>query len=152
MQTLPRILVVEDDRLIRSLLAAALSRESLHVDTANDGLHACELLKQFSYSVIIVDLMMPRMSGSELLEVLPEITSVHPVVIVLTAFDSGEATKLVGDNAHVILHKPFNLDRLVDVVKAAAKTHSETMQSEVPSDQASTGGPIKLVARNGEPC
>ena len=63
----PRILVVEDDDVIRTLLVTALRSEPFNVDAANDGAAGLELTSRCEYAVIILDLMMPRISGFEFL-------------------------------------------------------------------------------------
>jgi CheY-like chemotaxis protein len=110
-----RILVVDDDDAIRALLATVLKRRGLRVETARNGRDAVEKLSECRYSLVLLDLMMPLMSGYQVLEhIADESLSTRPFVLVLTAgleprsFDS---TFVVGT-----IHKPFDVELLVDTV------------------------------------
>lgn len=77
-----RLLVVDDDASIREVSAAVLTEEGYHVLTANDGMHALEVLPQFGPDLVITDLRMPRMTGFELLTVIRERFPRLPVIAV----------------------------------------------------------------------
>ncbi len=123
MSALPRVLVVEDDDAIRSLLVAALRREPFHVDEAADGMAALELTAGSEYAVIILDLMMPRLSGLEFLEAFHRTTpNARSVIIVLTAFDDVMVGQLRIERAHAIMRKPFDVPQLVTIIREVAMT------------------------------
>ena len=110
-----RILVVDDDDAIRALLRTVLRRRGFTVDAARNGIDALEQMVANRYALIVLDLMMPRMSGYELLEHLGrQSIMTRPRVLVLTAglesrtFD----TELVVGT----VHKPFDVDLLIDIV------------------------------------
>jgi CheY-like chemotaxis protein len=90
----PRVLVVEDEETIRALLVDFLNNSSnLIVESARDGVEALHQLAMQRYEVIVLDLMMPKMSGVDLLDSLSAMTSDPslsppsslPAVIVITA-------------------------------------------------------------------
>jgi CheY-like chemotaxis protein len=82
-----RILVADDDQSIRQLLGTIIKRERLEVDLAPDGAEAIEHLKRREYSVILLDLMMPRVDGFGVIQYLRDHPQTHkPVVIVITAY------------------------------------------------------------------
>lgn len=117
----PKVLVVEDDSAIRTLVVAALKREPIEVHTANDGLAALECVRANEYAVILLDLMMPRLNGYEFLESLESVRGeTQPVIIVMTAFDTTSLRKLPPNRVHAVLHKPFDVDRVVDLVRDCA--------------------------------
>lgn len=117
----PRVLIVEDDSAIRTLLTAALKREPVEVHTANDGLAALEHVRAHDYAVILLDLMMPRLDGFEFLESLPQVRpEAAPVIIVMTAFDATAVKRLGGLRVQAILHKPFDIERVVEMVRDCA--------------------------------
>lgn len=121
MTTLPRILIVEDDVAIRGLLAAALGREALTVDTAGDGVAALERLATAAYAVIIVDLMMPRMDGYAFLDAFRELRlPLRPLIFVMTAYDDVALLKLDATLVHGYLKKPFDVEHVVKLVRDAA--------------------------------
>lgn len=122
----PKVLIVEDDSAIRTLMVAALRREPLDVHTAGDGLAALELVRVHDYAVILLDLMMPRLNGFEFLEsftaVRPDATS---VIIVMTAFDASAVKRLGSMRVQAILHKPFDVERVVEMVRDCAMLHRQ---------------------------
>jgi DNA-binding response OmpR family regulator len=116
---MPRILIVEDDDPIRTLLAAALRRESLDVDTAQDGGAALALTRECDYAVIILDLMMPRVNGFEFLDAF-RATKQRSVIFVITAFEDTHLAALDPVQVHAIIHKPFDVPQLVTMVREVA--------------------------------
>ena len=123
---MPSILVVEDDPLIRRLLATAFARAELLVDTAADGAEALEQLERSEYALLLVDLMMPRMNGFQLLEVMAAMERRRPFVFVLTAYDTARTEGLDPRIVHAIVRKPFDLETLVAIVSECAKGWSPT--------------------------
>lgn len=122
----PKILVVEDDPAIRTLVVAALKREPVEVHAAHDGLAALECVRVNQYAVILLDLMMPRLNGYDFLENLDTVRGAsHPIVIVMTAFESSSLRKLPPNRVHAVLHKPFDVERIVDLVRDCAFVHQD---------------------------
>lgn len=122
--TLPAVLIVEDDAAIRTLMVAALRREPVSVHTAPDGLAALERVVDHDYAVILLDLMMPRVDGFEFLERLDDVRpGVNAVIIVMTAFDAGPLRKLATQRVHAVVHKPFDVERVVEMVRDCALLH-----------------------------
>lgn len=110
-----RILVVDDDDAIRALVVTVLRRRGYRLDAARNGVDAVERLGTCQYSLIVLDLMMPRMSGYDVLDHLAGVPAVNrPLVLVLTAGmepRSFDTSFVVG-----MLHKPFDIELLVDTV------------------------------------
>ncbi len=85
----PRILLVEDDENTRTVLALLLERELYEVIEAHDGLEALESLYQHPPSLIVLDMMMPRMGGVEFLKRMRSDTRTRNIpVLMLTAADT----------------------------------------------------------------
>ena len=125
----PRILVVEDDGAIRTRLVAALRREPIEVHTANDGVAALECVRENAYAVILLDLMMPRLNGYDFLERLDAVRGTsQPIVIVMTAFDAASLRKLPPNRVHAVLHKPFDVERVVELVRDCASVQHEEIE------------------------
>ena len=114
-----RILVADDEEVMRDVLSALLSSESYKVDFAETGPQALEMIKDKDYSVILLDLMLPGIDGLQVLEEMRN-TENSPVAVVLTAFASIDkavrATKL---GAFDFITKPFKNDELLLAVKNA---------------------------------
>src|SRR5947209_2571676 len=106
-----RILVVDDDDAIRALLLTILRRRGIKVDSARNGLEAMEHFARCRYSVLLLDLMMPRMNGYELLEEIGKMTRPQrPIVIVLTA--GTEPRNLSAEIVAGTVRKPFDIEQI----------------------------------------
>ena len=82
-----RILVVDDEEIMRDVLSALLSSESYAVDLAENGAQALERIQEKEYGVMLLDLMMPDVDGFQVLEKLRKSEN-GPVAIILTAYAS----------------------------------------------------------------
>lgn len=131
-----RILVVDDDDAIRSLVTTVLRRRGILVDTARNGVEALERLATCRYRIILLDLMMPAMNGWDVLDHLETMpTRERPVVIVLTAGSEPRAFK--PDLVAGMVRKPFDIDLLVDtVVGCIASLEAVEQDSRCPEPSA----------------
>ena len=110
-----RILIVDDDTAIRTLLFTVLKRRGLAVDTAKHGAEALEKLGQCRYAVLLLDLMMPIMNGWQVLERIEALDrSVRPAVILLTA--GNEPREFNPEIVAGTIRKPFDVEVLYDAV------------------------------------
>ena len=108
-----RILVIDDEDVIRDSLETLLELEGFEVQTAVDGGEGLAALARRSYDLVLLDLMLPDRSGLEVLEEIRETDASTPVVM-LTAFGSVEtAVKAVRLGADDFITKPWNNDKLV---------------------------------------
>jgi DNA-binding response OmpR family regulator len=115
----PTILLVEDDEPTRVLIAALCRRIGIEVDLAGDGAHALELIRLRPYSALLLDLMLPKMNGFELLR---EIRTCRPALlcrtIILTAVSDATLRDFDGGGTLALLRKPFDIADLVDALIA----------------------------------
>ena len=117
-QQLP-VLVVEDDPPLRKLVAATLRREHLAVTAARDGAEAIERLRTMPFCAIVLDLMMPRVSGWDLVDWLKKNPDYRPrSVIVVTAADRHVFAELDPEVVNAIIVKPFDTYELAGYVRA----------------------------------
>jgi DNA-binding response OmpR family regulator len=114
------LLVVDDDRAIRKLLERIARRAGFEVDTANDGAEALEMLKQKEYAVAIVDLMMPRVSGYELVQLISTLDP-RPAVIVATALTNGDVANLDDSMVRRVIRKPFDVTAVASALIETAR-------------------------------
>jgi DNA-binding NtrC family response regulator len=118
-----RVLVADDEGIIREVLSVLLSSESYQVDLAENGSQALEMIRERDYGVLLLDLMMPDMDGLQVLEELRK-TENSPEAIVLTAYASiDRAVKATKLGAFDFVAKPFKNDELLLVVKNAMEHH-----------------------------
>ena len=119
-----RILVVEDERDLNRILTKTLSTEGCSVDACFDGLEALDYLSGASYDVIVLDRMMPRMDGMELLSRLRAQGDETPVIF-LTAKDAvSERVRGLDAGADDYLVKPFSFDELMARIRVVTRKHS----------------------------
>lgn len=113
-----RILLVEDEKKVSELVARALRAERFAVDVADDGLRGWELAQAYDYDLVILDLMLPQLGGTELLQRIRRRSQQVPI-LVLTARDATEEkVRNFEAGADDYLTKPFAFAELVMRVKA----------------------------------
>jgi response regulator RpfG family c-di-GMP phosphodiesterase len=113
----PRILVVDDEKVIREILSDFLSVEGYLVRAVENGLEALRELQRRSYNLVISDLKMPNMGGLELIE---KITALQiPVLtVIMTGFGTVEtAIEAMKQGAYDYILKPFKVEEVVHIVQ-----------------------------------
>ena len=117
-----RVLVIDDDPGLQGLCSTLLTRDGFSVDCAPNGRLAFECLKRDSYSVILLDLMMPDGNGFELLDRIErESPSLMRRVIVMTSAAQRVVEELDAKRVWGLIHKPFDIDDLVVSAKECAR-------------------------------
>lgn len=118
-----RMLIVDDDRVTRSVITTVLARDGHAVATADSGEEALELFSQAPFPLVITDIIMGGMSGLDLLQQLKLIDQ-HVLVIVMTSSASLEsATTALRSGAYDYLAKPFeNFGIISSAVNRAVQT------------------------------
>jgi len=113
-----RVLVVDDDDAIRTMVERVLRREQFQVDCARDGHEAIEKLSKTDYGSVILDLMMPRVDGLGVLRFLETVRpEAPPTVIVMTANVMGAEEAGQAKPAFRVVAKPFDICQLVRHVR-----------------------------------
>jgi two-component system alkaline phosphatase synthesis response regulator PhoP len=120
-----RALVVEDDPAIRRLVEKLLGRHGIEIDTAQDGLVAIEKLRGPSYAVILLDLMLPEVSGYEVIEFIKKNGITTPVVVV-SAVSQQSLTKLDRDVVKLVISKPFDVGEFTTAVVGLCRAAEHT--------------------------
>ena len=116
---LPKVLVVDDEKVIREILADFLSMEGFAVRTAEDGVAALAELSKGSYDLVLSDLKMPNMGGLELLEAIGRHAS-NVVVVIMTGFGTVEtAIDAMKRGAYDYILKPFKVEEVVHTIRRA---------------------------------
>lgn len=119
------VLVVDDDRTVNNLIVAALQREGLTPESAMDGAQAVEALLKKRFCAIVLDLMMPKMSGWDVIDWLKANPELQPrSVIVSTAADRSVLHELDPSIVNAIFVKPFNALELAGYVRTCAMLSS----------------------------
>lgn len=127
-----RILVVDDDASILRLIATILRRERLDVDTASGGSDALSMIELTRYDVIVLDLMMPQVSGLDVLKSLHARVPQVKCVVILSAGGSLEIASSINPNVFVALRKPFDNTALISTVRACIEASCEPVSPALP--------------------
>jgi DNA-binding response OmpR family regulator len=124
-----KILVVDDDPALRKLIELVGRRSGLTVDSARDGDEAWDMIQRNRYTLAVVDLMMPRMNGFELVEHIGGLQE-RPAVIVVTATPDNFLHRLDPDVVVTVIRKPFDVETLSAVLREIAAALDEQRASE----------------------
>jgi len=136
-----RILLVDDEQSIQTLLSYPLRKDGYHVTSALDGREALQRFEEARFDLVILDLMLPKLDG---VEVCRELRSRSQVpIIMLTAKDT-EVDKIVGLElgADDYITKPFSMREFRSRVKAALRR--SRMAGEPPSEEEIDHGELKI--------
>jgi CheY-like chemotaxis protein len=117
-----RVLVVDDDDVIRQLIVVNLELEGFQVHVAVDGQDALDKVKQIRPHVVTLDIMMPRLDGWEAATRLRADPETADIRVILLSARAQEADLRRGDRIGVdaYLTKPFDPDELIDTVRRLA--------------------------------
>ena len=108
----PTVLIVEDDRGVRDLLVTVLAAEGFDVRTGRDGLEGLLKLRMWAPAAVVLDIMMPDVSGLRVLDALAEEHADVPVIVVTGKLEAAaQACERLG--ARNVFRKPFDVDELV---------------------------------------
>jgi DNA-binding response OmpR family regulator len=135
MEIRKRILVVDDDEAIRTLLFTVLRRRGYAVDVARNGAEAIEAMQRCRYAVALVDLMMPVKSGWDVIDWMGTCPkSDRPLAIVLTAGTT--VREMSQDVVAGTVRKPFDVELLLDMVAACASVHDVVQREGCPPPES----------------
>ena len=122
----PRILIVDDEEVVRNVLQRILKEAGYDVTAAVDGEHALDILYQAEHGVVLLDIKMPGMTG---IEVLAKLTAEWPdicVIMVTAVVDAQTAVKAMKLGALDYITKPFDQDDVIQKVgEAITKWHQQ---------------------------
>ncbi|EGW41153.1 response regulator transcription factor [Desulfosporosinus sp. OT] len=115
-----RILLVDDEKKIITVLKAYLQQEGFQVTTALNGLIALTLFKENPYDLIILDLMLPGMSGIEICREIRKVSSV-PIIMLTAKIEEEDRIQGLGIGADDYITKPFSPREVVARVRAVLR-------------------------------
>ena len=124
-----RLLLVEDEAKVSDLVARALRAERYAVDVADDGTRAAELAESYEYDLIILDLMLPGLSGQEVLKRIRRRSQQVPILILTARDATADKVENFEAGADDYLTKPFACAELVMRVKALLRRGPVTRSS-----------------------
>jgi CheY-like chemotaxis protein len=148
------VLVVEDEAIVRAVLAEVLSLEGFDVRSAADGRDALAVLEHWCPNLILMDLNMPRMDGWAFLEELrrrPDLADIPVIVLSAALRDKDRLNRL---HAVDVLPKPSDLDMLIGAIRRALGTVTPESLEELaplPVQEGTAGVPMTESSRPSGP-
>lgn len=113
-----QLLLAEDEEVLRMLIVDTLEDEGYHIDEASDGVEALALLKKKNYDLVLIDYMMPGLTGLEVIQKIREIPEKKQVkMMMLTAkSQQKDENQALNAGADFFLAKPFSPLKLVEII------------------------------------
>jgi len=151
--SIEKILVIDDEEIIRNFIAETLKREGFEVSTAENGKEGVGQFKDNSYDLVFTDMKMPDLTGIDVLSKIKELSPQTPVVVI-TAYGSIEnAVEAMRYGAFNYLIKPFTPDTIEAVVEKAKEhqsliTENQFLREEVYNKRTSSENGV--IAENQE--
>ncbi len=141
-----RVLVVDDERLIVKGIRLSLLQDEMQVDCAYDGEEALELARSNSYDIILLDVMLPKLSGFEVCQQIREFSNV-PIIMLTAKGDDMDKILGLDYGADDYITKPFNILEVKARMKAILR-RMEVKNKKEEAEVSIESGNLKL-DRNG---
>ena len=142
---MPRVLVVDDEKLIVKGIRFSLEQDGMEVDCAYDGEEAIEMAKKTEYDIVLLDVMLPKHDGFEVCQAIREFSDMP--IIMLTA-KGGDMDKILGleYGADDYISKPFNILEVKARIKAIIRrsARSRRQKEEEKTDGMIGSGDLKM--------
>jgi len=120
----PRILIVDDEPVIRDILTEFLSLEGYDIDTAQDGLEARDKILSGAYTVVLSDLKMPNLDGMQLLQFIND-RRIPTIPIIMTGYGTIEtAIEAMKAGAYDYILKPFKMEDIIRILDRAIEKYN----------------------------
>lgn len=120
-----KLLLVEDERDLSRAIKEILVYSKYEVDTAFDGLEALDYVAQYSYDLIIMDVMMPKMNGIEALKRIRSQSIDTPVIMLTAKSELDDKVEGLDSGADDYLTKPFQVKELLARIRALTRRKAE---------------------------
>lgn len=114
---LKRILLAEDEEILRMLVVDTLEEEDFQVDEATDGQEAVDLFQKNKYDLLILDYMMPIMTGLEVIEKVRTVNQTIKILMLSAKSQQYEQEKVLAAGADYFMAKPFSPMQLLEKVE-----------------------------------
>ena len=142
---MPRVLVVDDEKLIVKGIRFSLEQDGMEVDCAYDGEEAVLLAKKTEYDIVLLDVMLPKLDGYEVCQAIREFSDMP--IIMLTA-KGGDMDKILGleYGADDYISKPFNILEVKARIKAIIRRSSKNkrLKKEEANNSVIGQGDLKM--------
>ena len=117
----PRILLVDDEPFILSMMRSFLDENKFEISTASCGNEAIGLIRKQSFDCVVSDVRMPNGTGFQLLGWVREINTARPTLIFVTGYSDIPADELMAKGADTYISKPFNVEEFANEISIMTK-------------------------------
>ncbi len=125
---IPKVLVIDDEKNIRSVVKDILQSENFIVDECSNGVEALDRIKSANYDILLCDIKMPKLNGEELFQKINEINYPTAFIVMSAHGDIDTAVKFMKEGAFDYLQKPFGLDKLINTCRNAINRNNVIQQ------------------------
>jgi len=140
-----RVLLVEDEESFIDALSIGLDREGFDVSVARDGQEAVDIFANGSFDVVLLDLMLPKMSGLDVCRII-RATSDVPIIVVSAKGEEVDAVVMLEIGADDYVTKPYRLRELIARIRAVLRRHDHAKETPDHSEAVIEVGPVRLEA------
>ncbi len=137
------VLVVDDEESVRTFLAELLGNAGYQVRCASSGAQALEMLEGGSFDAVLLDVVMPEMSGLEVLRHYRSAGGTAPVIVLSALAGADDAVRAMKMGASDYLSKPFSNDELEDVLGRALGPRAPARQAAAPGPARPAGASVE---------
>jgi len=116
---MPKILVIDDEPAIRSVVKEILETEGWQVQECSNGVEALDKIKKEKYDILLCDIKMPKLNGEELFQKVTELNYPTAFIVMSAHGDIDTAVKFMKAGAFDYLQKPFTIDKLINSCRNA---------------------------------
>ncbi len=145
-----RILVVEDEHRIAASIKKGLEQERHTVDLAYDGEEGYDLASSEDYDLLILDLMLPKMSGLDICKKIRQLQNHTPILILTAKGQVQDKVEGLNSGADDYLTKPFAFEELLARIRALSRRPKSTIDSTLTIDDLSLDTLTYKITRSGK--
>ena len=125
------ILIVDDETDIRTVVGELLTGHGYNVVQAKDGAEALILLRKSKFDLMVLDIMMPKMNGYQVMDALKSIIPQLPVIMLTAKSEQQDVWKGYVKGCHYYITKPFKMDTLIRAVNYLLTDLSDPVRREI---------------------
>ena len=144
-----RILVVEDEKNLNRLIAEGIEDEGYNVDRCFNGQDALDYISSAEYDAIVMDILMPKMNGLDVVRKIRSEGNTTPVIFLTSLSEVNDRVEGLNSGGDYYLVKPFSMDELVAVVRALARKSSGQHTNELTVGDLTLDMTTQTVTRGG---
>lgn len=145
---MPEVLIIDDERSIRSALREILELENFSVDDAEDGKSGLEKLNSKKYDLVLCDIKMPKMDGLEVLDKILEREDDIPVIMISGHGNIETAVDALKKGAYDFIEKPLDLNRILVSVRNAIDRSALVLETKVLKRKINKGQQYEIIGES----